>query len=1103
MAGHGKVFDDAVTLNLKSRTGVTMEDPCESHGRKGRGNGGHEADGKLERKGVEHYVSLHHHSTYSYLDGFAMPEAHVRRAAEIGMKAMALTEHGNISSHVKFEQAADAADGAVQPIYGCEVYMGGTGELATQRKNHLTVLAMDQEGYKNLLRLVSAGWDNFYYGPTVGWRDLKKFNKGLVVLSGCTGSLLSTSLIGGKNIDKEDASIERARRVVTEFKRVFGDRYYLEVQGFPTLDEAKLLNPAMQQLSGELGVPLVATGDVHYTRPNEMEMQNILHSVRSGNKQSAEELAVMWSKDIVLAPPLSDRQMLKRLHGTGLSKRAALTALMNTEVIAGRCAGVRLPRLDPVRYPTPDSMALWREWILEGWHFRDIASRSNVDEYKDRLRHEMTTIEEKDFIDYFLIVSDVVKKAKGNGIPVGPARGSAAASLVCYLLRITEVDPLAFPNLLFERFIDKTRKDLPDIDLDFDDTRRHEIRTYLVGKYGEECVGNIGTFTTYKSKLAIDDVARSLNIDPSAVAPLKELLIERSSGDLRANATISDTVDQFEAAADVIRKFPKMRAALKLEGNVRGMGVHAAGLVVASGPLTDACALYSRTVNGRDIKVLSVDKYDAEHLNILKIDVLGLKTMGMISHCLNLINKPLSWLYEIPLDDPVTIKGFQANDVVGIFQFDGRAMRGVTAELKPDHFLEVCDITALARPGPLHNGAAAEYIDVKRGRKQPRQYHPLVEDIVSYTHGQIVYQEQILRIMGEIGGFDHVHRATVRKIISKKLGEQEFNRWWEDFWAGAEERGVSEDEAKAIWNSCITAGSYAFNVAHATSYGMLAWWTMYLKQHHPLEFFAASLTAYDSKKQLELLRDAARHGYKALPPDPVHSDDDWVPHHGHLLAGFNQVNGLGPKTTDKILEHRKLEPIKRWEDLLVIKGIGPKTVQNLYAFCAQEDPFEIYKLSRRIAEVVKAIKGSRWGVRRTDWVPLPTHTADQVPYSRGSKDIPVVWAGVITRRNLKELFELHYSRTGEELDPATVRDPELNEWVTMWGDDGSTDALAISINRWNYPRMRETVWGFNLEDDIVVMKGVKKGVQSRRAIHVDEMWVFSEHEEEPDADAAE
>lgn len=1087
----------AAKVKVTNRTGFKArhqhDDDCgtDAHGKVQHD---HDAGGG----GCKHYVSLHHHSTYSYLDGFALPESHVRRATEIEMGALALTEHGNISSHVQLEQAAK--DQGVKPLFGCELYTGKVGEEGTQRKNHLTVLAEDQDGYRNLLRLVTRSWDQFYYEPTASWRDLQEFGDGLVILSGCTGSLLSTSLIGGKNVPEAEAGYGRGKKVAKEFKRVFGDGYYLEVQAFPELENVRRLNKMMERLSRELDIPLVATGDVHYTSPNENEMQQILHNVRGGNRKTLEEMSREWGYDVPLSPPTSDLYVYRRLRATGLSHTAAREAVLNTGQIADRC-NVELPKLDMVRFPVPEgyesSHDVWRAWIKKGWDYRRIADKKNVREYKEQLHREMKVIEDKDYLDYFLIVADLVIYAKDRGIPVGPGRGSSAASLVCYLLRITEVDPLAFPNLLFERFIDPTRKDLPDIDIDFADNRRHEVYEYAEAKYGIDRVGNIGSFIKYKSKNSLDDVARVYRIPQYEVDKVKELLIERSSGDLRASATIEDTATSFEQAADVFEKYPNLAHAIQLEGNVKGMGVHAAGMVIASGPLTDACAAYVRKMgDGRMLRVLSVDKHDAEYLNILKIDNLGLTTLGMIYRCLDLIGRPLEWLYEIPLDDAETIEGFKANDTVGIFQFDGRAMRGVTAELKPDNFLEVCDLTALARPGPLHNGAAAEYIDVKHGRKAERQFHPLVQKIVSYTHGQIVYQEQILRITGEVGGFDHVHRATIRKIISKKLGEQEFNRWWLEFWEGAEKRGLTEPQAKEIWNACITAGSYAFNVAHSLGYGMLAWWTMYLKKHHPLEFYAASLASYGDGKQLELLKDAARHDVPAYPPLMHFSGMDWTvsgtamfPTEG-LLAGYSQISGVGEKTgqviKDWLEEHPEVEP-DDWYALQDIKGIGPKTVERIVDFIKSDDPFDIHKLDRMVDQA-KSI------IRKTRHLPKPTHTAANVPYQRGA-DTEVVWVGVLTKRNLKELFEVHYSRTGEELQRDEVKDPDLNEWVVMWGDDG-TDVLTITVDRWRYPKLREALWAAKLDKDVVLIRGVKKGFQSRRAIYADQIWVFGEDEDE-------
>jgi len=1035
------------------------------------------------------YVSLHHHSTFSYLDGYGLPESHVRRATELNMGTLALTEHGNISSHVKLEQAA--LEQGVKPIFGCELYTGGVTEATrTQRKNHLTVLAENQVGYNNLLKLVTLGWQQFYYEPTVSPDDIKRHKDGLVILSGCTGSLLATSLVGGKNVPDGAASYQRARRVAAAFKREFGDRYFLEVQAFPELPTVVKINEAYERLSNELGIELVATGDVHYTKPSENEMQQILHNVRGGNKQTLEEQARSWGYNVPLSPPINDKVMLQRLMHCGLSRQAAIRAILNTETIGQMCT-VTMPKLERLRFPVPygykDTDDVWRSWLKDGWKYRGVAKFKDVKRYKDRLAYEMSIIEQKDFVDYFLVVSDIVKFAKDRGIPVGPGRGSAAASLVCWLLRITEVNPLAFPSMLFERFIDLSRADLPDIDLDFDDERRGEVFEYAAAKYGRERTGSIGSFTQYKAKNSIDDVARVYRVPKWAAEQLKDALIERSSGDLRASATILDTIDQFEAAAAAVKDHPDLLKATSLEGQVRGMGVHAAGLVIANGPLTDVVAIYERVVAGQLRQVISTDKYDSEYLNILKIDALGLNTLAALRIMLDFIDKPLEWLYEIPLDDPTTIKGFQANDVVGVFQFDGRAMRSVNGELKPDNFIEVRDVNALARPGPLHNNATAEYVDVKRGRKEPRRLHPMLDAICGDTHYQIVYQEQILRIVREIGDFDWTAASYIRKIISRKIGEQEFARQWDKFWAGAQRHGMDEETARAIWGQCITAGSYAFNVAHSTSYGMLAWWTMYMKQHHPTAFYVASLRKYD--KQRELLRDAMRHGITIEPPSASRSGVTWTYDKStpqSVLPGLTQIKGIGEETAKKIVEARDAADAMtwNWDSLRSIKGIGDKKISTIKEFCAQEDPFEVLKLKRDTDKVINYIRRNFRGR-----IPVPTHTSEEVPYSREDHNTQVVWAGVIRHINLRELFELNFSRTGKPLDPETVRDPHLNEWVILVGAD-DTELLTCTIDRWKYPSMKKAVWDIQLDHDIVIFEGVKYGFQSRRAIKVTDMWVI-------------
>lgn len=1041
------------------------------------------------------FVSLHHHTTYSFLDGFGLPEAHVRRAAELGMEALAITDHGNVSGHVKMEQAANKHN--IKPIYGCELYCGPVEEDSRkQRKNHLTVLASNQEGYRNLLRVVSRGYaEGFYYEPTVSGAMLAEHSEGLIVLSGCTGSLLATSLIGGKNVEEGEASYARAKKVASRFKGSLGDAFYLEVQAFPELEATKRINKDYETLSKELNIPLVASLDAHYTEPSESEMQAILHNVRGGNRKTLEEQAQDWGYDVPLCPPVSDKAIYKRLRATGLSKSAAEQAIANSVEIAGRCE-VTLPKLERLRWPG-GSGTTWRKWLDDGWKFRKIGKKKNWREYKARLKYEMSIIEEKDFIDYFLVVSDVVKFAKDSGIPVGPARGSAAASLVCFLLRITEVDPLLFPSLVFERFIDITRQDLPDIDLDFDDDRRREIRDYLVSKYGAAQVGNICSFTTYKSKIALDDVARVFRIPGYEIDTVKELLLERSSGDLRASATIEDTIDQFDQVKAVFEKHPELNHAMQLEGQVRGMGVHAAGLVVANGPLTDVAAVYARKVNGIMTDVLSTDKYDSEYLNILKIDVLGLKNMGLIRLALLEIGMSLQELYDLPLDDEETIRGFQENDVVGIFQFDGRAMRSVNAELQPDNFKEICDVNALARPGPLHNNASAEYIDVKRGRKEPRRFHPLADAICHDTHGQIVYQEQILRIVREVGGFDWTHAAYIRKIISRKIGEQEFARQYDRFWEGAEKNGLDEESAKAIWGACITAGSYAFNAAHCVAYGMLAYWTMWLKRHHPQAFFCAALQKM-KQKQLELLRDAVKHGIEILPPDPAISMMEWKSEgKTGLRAGLIEIPGIGKTVAPNIIDFREgLDHEIVWDDLKQIRGIGAKTIEKIRGFAEMDDPFEIHKLEKLLGSVRKQlVKGELdyMSNGRKVRLPFPTHTSLEVPYSRG-KDVQVVWLGLINHRNLRDLFEVNFSRTGVALDPSEVKDPDLREWVILRGIDEG-ELLTITIDRWKYPRYKAMIWGMKLDHDLALIRGVKRGFQSRRAIYITDMWIISPDED--------
>lgn len=1060
-------------------------------------------------------TSLHHHTTYSYQDGYGTPQQHAERAAELGMAALGLTEHGNVSSHVQHEQACRKH--GIKPVFGTELYCGEVGEGALRKKNHLTVLAETQEGYQNLLRLVSRGWkEGYYYEPTVSGAMFKEHAEGLVVLSGCTGSLLATSLVGGKNVDPEDASYDRGRNVAQKMSRLLPNSYYLEVQAFPELANVRAINQAMELLSKDLGLPLVATLDAHYMVPDEADMQAILHNVRGRHRQSLEDQARSWSKDVKLCP-LTDKDVYQRLVATGLSKEAAQQAIRNSHTIGERCT-VILPKMQMVKYPlvgtgVDDPVVLFRRWCNDGWKYRGFNKMSSAEQarYITQAKYEMDLIESKGFVDYFLVVADAVKFAKDNGIPVGPARGSAAASLVCYLLRITEINPIPFPTLLFERFIDVNRHDLPDIDLDFDDEERWRIFEYLVEKYGVDRVGKIGTFTRYKGKNSLEDVQRSVYPDnwqcKADVDIVKGLLIERSSGDLRAAATIEDTIEMFPQVADIFNRWPELRKATLLEGNVKGMSVHAAGLVVANEPLTNVCAVYTREKDGEVREVISLDKHDAEYLNVLKIDVLGLKTMAVVRLCLEQIGMTLEELYALPLDDADTILGFKEGDVVGVFQFDGRAMRSVNAGVIPDNFVEICDINALARPGPLHSGATAEYMDVKHGKKEAVHYHPIVDEITQHTNYQVVYQEQILQIVRDLGNFSWEEAARIRKIISKKRGEQEFNTMRAKFIRGAASHGLSEDGADRVFSMLATAGAYAFNAAHCVSYGMLAYWTMWLKRHHPAAFYTAALRKCGDdekgrRRRDQLLRDAMGKGLTIGRLRLNHAEASWRPDPDYadcIMPGFTQIHGIGEKTALAILSQREaMGGFTDWDDLLTTKGVGKVTLDTIENFCLAEDPFGLRLLAESIAVAKAALaKGIMWQDEHWQYhrLPRPTHTAAEVPYDRTDTDVECVWLGVVRDRNLKDLFELHHSRTGEHLDPKDVKDPHLNEWVVMTCED-HTDTIVVTVDRWRYGRLKADVWDIDVGKDLILVRGLKKRFQARRAIYAMDIWVLDLEDEE-------
>ncbi len=1049
------------------------------------------------------FVSLHGHTTFSYLDGVHLPEAHIRRAAELKMSKIAFTEHGNIASHIKAEKSAEKS--GVEIIYGCEFYTGRVGDRAKQLKYHLTVLAKDAVGYRNLVKLVTLSWaEGFYYSPTISMKMLEEHKEGLIILSGCQGSLLHCAAVGGKMINREDASYARAKKVAMDFKVRFGDSYYIEVQAFPELDLCREFNPMAGRMAQELAIPLCATMDVHYVALEDQELQKILHNVRGRGKQSLEDMARAWGYSAPLCPPPNDRAIFRRLCQTGLTASLAAEAITNTSEIADECK-VELPKLPMVRYPVPrgykDALEVFDDWVRRGWAFRgfDKLDKQARERARKQVRYERGIMVEKNFIDYHLIISDSVRFAKNfrndlfpHGIPVGPGRGSAAGSLVCYLLRITEINPLEFPLLRFERYIDLSRDDFPDIDLDFASEGRPIIREYMEGKYGKECVNSVGSFTGYKAKNSLDDVARVYRIPPWKVEIVKGLLVERSSGDLRASATVEDTVSMFPQAAKVFEEHPELAHAMDIEGNYKGEGVHSAGLVISNGPISDFCSFVVKEVpkdSGNWVSVVIMDKYDAERQGLIKLDYLGLNTMSMIASALKVLDMKLDDLYNIPHDDPKVIDVFNRNDTVGIFQFDGRATRYVCGAVKPESFSEICDINALSRPGPLHNGAAREYAEVKAGVREPERLHASLDSITEQTRFQIIYQEQILEVVRVLGNFDWTHASEIRRIIARKKGDAAFNAERGRFLRGTRSLHrrtgfpkLPDPLAERIWGSLTTSGSYAFNAAHSTCYGLIAYWCGWLKAHHPTVFYAAALDELAQDKKTDLLRDAVKHEIEVRPPNIRRSSARWIPikQKKAVLAGFEQLPGVGAKTSKAIIEFAAENKCNNWTDLKVINGVGPKTIAKITEFAEAEDPFDIYKLERHIHETKEQL--------RDLGLPYPTHTSIDLPYEQGH-EFKVVWLGTVTDRNIRDIFEQNRARTGEELDPKDVKDPHLNEWAQLTGLD-ENDQLLIKIDRWRYPKFKKHVFECKMNEDLILVEGVRPRYVTARQVKVKQMWVL-------------
>lgn len=1046
------------------------------------------------------FVSLHGHTSFSTGDGHGSPQEHVDRVKELGMKAMAITEHGSVSSHVQIEQAAKKA--GIKPIFGVEAYVANPG---SKPKFHQTILAMNQQGYVNLNRLVTDSYvkkdngEGFYMKPTVNLDSLfdKKKTQGLIILSGCASSMLSCTIAGGKGLGEELTKEEvekgahwsnfaQAMELVDMYKETFGDRFYLEVQRFHDYYKTVAVNQVLERIWEKTQIPMVATADVHYPRFEDWDANQLANAIGwNTTVEALENGARKYDSKPGQTYPTSDKEMAKDLMKAGVSKRNAVESVLNTRKVAKRC-NVELPKTDPVRFSESNgtdeqAQKLLKQAIKDGIRYRQETDprfkkrfKSRKKDYAQRIKKELNTILPKGFSDYFLINKQIIGWAKDNGIVVGPGRGSAAGSVVCYLLRLTEVDPIEFPEMVFERFLDPGREDDPDIDTDYQDDRRNEVFDFARSVYGEANVGNIGNFSRYRGKSAVKAAAKALKIPASAANDFSEYISEAPFGDPREFMTAYDAEEAFPEAKEIADKYPSLRRAYKLEGDMRTLGIHAAGMVLSNRPISDTCAIYSKEkTNGDKAEVIAYDKRDAAYLKMLKLDCLGLSTMTIVSDVLEMLDGKLTLeeLYALPRNDEKVLKGFAEDKLTGIFQFEGRATRTIVKQIfsntdKIPTFMQLADMNALSRPGSLSSGMTAQYVRVERG-EEPKSIHPLVDEILADSNGCLVYQEQVMKIGQAVGGLDDHEIGRLRKIIGAKQAGGAFDEFWKKFRDGAAEKhGMEESMAREIWDYMAASASYLFNVAHAICYALVAYWTMYLKVYYPAEFYAACLrnaakkgkTKGKADPQLVILQEAVKEGLSIFPPRPTLSRVSWWPNTTRtgVQAGFMQIPKVGPKVAERMNNIReenfdKVDPWVAWDFYVDKKiGFGAKAAETARELENKTDPFDIGLTSDAVATVLEAINNGDTGLD------MPDATAATIPDQSGET---VTYVGhVITVKRIDVIGEMRKrdNLTTEEV-LEKLKHPEKATKAKIICTDQSGGEVHVNISRFEYPKLKSEI----------------------------------------------
>lgn len=864
------------------------------------------------------FVHLHVHSEYSLLDGAARLEELVAKAAASGMTSLALTDHGVMYGAIPFYKLCKSH--GIKPILGCEVYFTANsrkerGSRKDQPIYHLILLAKNETGYRNLMKLCSIGHlEGFHYKPRIDREVLEQYHEGIICLSACLGGEVPQHLLQGR--------YEEAKKSALWYKTIFGDDYYLELQDHG-IREQKQVNPLLMKLAEELSIPLVVTNDVHYLEKDDAEVQDVLICIGTGKSVDDENRFKIDNNQLYFKTGEEMQKIFPHVP----------QAIQNTIEIANKCQLELqfdqhiLPRYGPIPEDHYAESYL-KELCFAGLQerYEQLAIWQNDEQRQglvSRLEYELSVITDMGFSDYFLIVWDFISYAHQQGIATGPGRGSSAGSLVAYVLHITDVDPIKY-QLLFERFLNPERITMPDIDIDFSDERRDEVISYVSQKYGAEHVAQIITFGTMAARAAVRDVGRVLGIPFGEVDKAAKLIPSNPGMTITKALERSQELNSLYTSNDRIKTLLTM--AMKVEGMPRHASTHAAGVVISRDPLTNAVPLQAGSEEA------ALTQYSMEHLEaigLLKMDFLGLRTLSIIERCMRWIKEEHQLIPDfkvIPDNDKLTYEMLGRGETTGIFQLESAGMRRVLRDLKPTAFEDIISVLALYRPGPME--FIPNYISAKHGETEVKYPHNDLEPILSDTYGIIVYQEQIMQIASKMAGFSLGEADLLRRAVSKKkrevLDEQRGH-----FVSGSLAQGYSEQEANLVYDMIVRFADYGFPRAHAAAYGVLAFQTAYLKAHYPIYFMAAMLTAVmgSHRKVAEYIVECRRMGIEVMPPDVNVSGVYFTPElghashdtlddhaqeeqgtHGNIRFGLAAIKNVGTQAMESILRERAERP---------------------------------------------------------------------------------------------------------------------------------------------------------------------------------------------------